>query len=70
MYNIKTIIWKLALISFFWKMFSYCFENKNKNPHIKHVLSIFLLVEGIFLFYFENNVKIFFEKLNVKVAFR
>ena len=38
MYNVKIIIWKLISSSIFWKLFLYCFENKNKNPPTKKAL--------------------------------
>ena len=32
MYSVKIIILKLVSDSIFWNLFSYYFENKNKNP--------------------------------------
>ena len=45
MYNIKIIIRKLVLSSIFWKLFLYCFENKNKNTyHIHWVYKFFFSI--------------------------
>ena len=35
MYSVKIIILKLVSDSIFWNLFSYYFENNNKNPPTK-----------------------------------
>ena len=68
-YNVKIIIWKLLSHSVFQKLFSHCFQNKNKIPSTKRKMLRTCLIGG-FLFLFSKKIWNIFQKIEIKASFQ